>query len=107
MSAAVHRADAHRLLLRALRVRAGEGATIAASRSEAWASATFTGARHAFTLHLAGEHGARDGSRLAEEMDAIEFDLPGHLVADIAIRSRSRDAGGTTLEIEALPVEDA
>ena len=107
MSAVVRRADAHRLLVRALQSRAGADATIAASRSETWASATFRGARHAITLRLTGDDAADRGARLAEEMDGIEFDLPGHLVADIQVRSRSGDAAGVTLEIEALTVEDA
>ena len=107
MSATVRRADAHRLLVRALQARAGAGATIGASRSEAWASATFRGARHAINLHLAGEEATARGAQLAEALDGIEFDLPGHLVADIHVRSRIADADGVTLEIEALTVEDA
>lgn len=107
MNAPPHRADAHRLLRRALQKRAGSGATIAASRSDAWASATFCGARHAISLRLSGGDAAARGARLTEEMDGIEFDLPGHLVADIAVRSRTEDLGGVALEIEALTVEDA
>ena len=106
MSAMLRRADAHRLLERALVVKGGNGTTIGPSRSEAWASATFRGARHAITLCLAGDDAPARGARLAEEMDGIEFDLPGHLVADIGVRSRSEEANGVTLEIEALTVED-
>lgn len=107
MNATVHRADAHRLLCRALQIRAGGGATITASRRDAWASATFCGARHAISLHLTGGDAAARGTRLADELDGIEFDLPGHLVADIGVRSRAENPGGVTLEIEALTVEDA
>ncbi|MDB5684214.1 MAG: hypothetical protein JWM75_1912 [Sphingomonas bacterium] len=103
------RCDAHRALIRALCAKAGgcDGATIEDARSEVWASATFRGARHGMTLRITGEDAAIRAERLAEEMAGIEFDLPGHLVADIAVIARSSTADGETLEIEALTVEDA
>ena len=107
MSAEPARADAHRLLTRALQAKAGAGTIIGTSRSQTWASATFRGARHAVALRLTGADAAARGARLAEEMDGIEFDLPGHLVADIGVRARTVDADGVALEIEALTVEDA
>jgi hypothetical protein len=103
------RGDAHSLLLRALgaRVRRGGPGTIVSSGSEAWASATFSGARHSLTLRIEGSDAANRASQLAGELDGIEFDLPGHLVADIAVTSRQDSGDGVALEIEALTVEDA
>ena len=102
-----HRGDAHRLLLRALRDRAAGGAEILSANSEAWASATFRGARHSMALRFGGEDAAVRAAKLTEELDAIEFRLPGHLVADIALTARRDTADGVALEIEALTVEDA
>ena len=109
MSAARQRPDAHRLLIRALREKAGGAAlaTVGAARSEAWASATFRGARHAIALRLSGTDAGERAARLARELDGIEFDLPGHLVADIGVTSRDEDGDGVALAIEALTVEDA
>ena len=109
MSEGRRRGDAHRMLIKALEARAGGApqATVAAARSEAWASATFRGARHMIGLRLAGD-GAHDrAARLAGEIDAIEFELPGHLVADITVVGREDGAEGIALQIEALTVEDA
>jgi hypothetical protein len=103
------RGDAHRMLLRALGERAGgpEHAQILSAQSEAWASATFRGARHSLTLRMSGADAGDRAGRLAGELDAIEFRLPGHLVADIALTSRRESADDVTMEIEALTVEDA
>jgi hypothetical protein len=103
------RRDAHHLLLRAIaeRVAGGGPAEIVSARSEAWASATFTGARHSLQLRIEGADAADRASRLTGELDAIEFTLPGHLVADIALTSRHDTAEGVALAIEALTVEDA
>jgi len=103
------RGDAHRMLLRALgeRARCGGEAEILAANSEAWASATFRGARHRLTLQLGGNDAGDRAAKLAEELDAIEFQLPGHLVADITLTSRRETAAGVAMEIEALTVEDA
>ena len=106
MNRTANRSDAHRLLVRALQARAGADATVGPSRCDAWASATFRGARHTIALRLAGAAGAARGARLAEELDGIEFDLPGHLVADIGVRARSEEADGVVLDVEALTVED-
>lgn len=63
--------------------------------STPWSSVTFSGARHVFGYDFAPR------PDLAALLDAIEFDLPGHLVADIAVESE----GG--LRIEALTIETA
>ncbi len=85
-------ADPHRALIRALAARY-PGLIVLASRTEPWASATFTGARHVLDC--------ADGPDLTGLIDA-EFDLPGQLVADIAFNARDG-----RLLIEALTVEIA
>ena len=102
------RGDPHRLLLRAIREKAERDgiARIVSSSSEAWASATFRGARHSLSLHLEGDGTSDRASRLAETLGLAEFCLPGHLVADIALTGRNTDAAGTTIEIEALTLEE-
>lgn len=88
----MRRADPHRALIRALTARY-PGLLVLASRSEPWASVTFTGARHKLTCE-----GAPDLTGIAGE----EFTLPGHFVADVtAVRE------GPRARIEALTIEEA
>ena len=102
------RCDPHRLLLRAVREKAERDglAEIVATRSEAWASATFRGARHSLSLQLDGDGAEDRATRLGETLDAMEFRLPGHLVADIALIARRSNPHGVSVEIEALTLED-
>jgi len=108
MSEDRRRSDPHRLLLRSLQARAGGAAhtTIVTAQSEAWASATFRGARHVIDLLLDGDDAQQRADRLAGEMDGIEFDLPGDLVADIAVTGQADGPAGVAISIEALTVED-
>jgi hypothetical protein len=101
-------ADAHDELLRALQARIGMEIPleICSAHSEAWASATFSGSRHSFALALSGPGAAATTSRLAARLEAIEFDLPGHLVADIALIQRIDGLDRSAFSIEALTVED-
>lgn len=79
------------------------GGVLIESRQTAWASATFSGARHSFVLHVPQNAG---GGQLTE-IEEREFDLPGHLLADIGICEWEEDANGARCTIEALTVEDA
>lgn len=101
--------DAHHLLLRALHRRAGGpgGVEIGTATTEGWASATFRGARHKVVLRLTGEGASDRASALSQDVGTIEFSLPGHLVADIAVIARHQMPEGVAIEIEALTVEDA
>lgn len=96
--------DPHMLLLRALREEAGSAGRmlVRETRQQAWASATFIGMRHLFVVVLP----EADATGLAGRLDAIEFALPGHLVADIVVAERSDEAEGVALRIEALTIED-
>ncbi|HEX9932701.1 MAG TPA: hypothetical protein VGB08_07645 [Allosphingosinicella sp.] len=77
--------------------------------SRGWASVTFSGARHriAFSLHGPGAGAAADA--FLERMAEAEFDLRGHVLADIALVSEDRSPAGERVQvcIEALTVEDA
>lgn len=86
----MRRADPHRALIRAFTARY-PGLLVLASRSEPWASVTFTGARHELTC--------ASGVDLAGIEDE-EFSLPGHIVADV----RATRAGPHVM-IEALTIE--
>lgn len=96
--------DAQSLLLRALRRSdGGPLPDLRTAHSEAWASATFVGARHRFAFAPAEPCRA---DALAKAIGSAEFALPGHLVADIVVASRAVSRQGVALTIEALTVED-
>lgn len=96
--------DAQSLLLRALRGGGAPLPDLHTAHSEAWASATFAGARHRFTF-VATEPAHADA--LAHAIGSAEFSVPGHLVADIVVASRAVSREGVALTIEALTVEDS
>ena len=50
-----------------------------------WASITYTGARHGFTLMFAGEQAVNAGERLIAELAEHEFTIAGQLVADAEV----------------------
>lgn len=81
--------DPHAALLRAL-VRRHPNLRCVSSRSEPWASVTFTGERHVFAFAP---------TALPAGLDEAELVLPGHYVADLSVASRA-DA----LIIEALTI---
>jgi hypothetical protein len=71
-------------------------------RQTAWASATFTGARH--QLECIAERGPALDAWLSA-LPEVEFALRGHLVADIHVAERI-DGDAVALRIEALTVEE-
>lgn len=97
-------------LIRAL-VTLGNGAAIFEEhRGTSWASATFKGMRHAITLSFSGGDAMAIGERLADMLPEHEFQIAGHIVADLAIVDiyrRREGAPHMTLKIEALTVEDS
>jgi hypothetical protein len=93
-------ANAHRALTNAL-LKLATPAEIPVSRERPWASVTFTGARHWFALSV----GPARADAVAAILPEFEFDLPGHLVADIVVTGTRVDGDRTLLEIEALTVE--
>jgi hypothetical protein len=98
--------DALTALLRAIRAKLPDPVMEQVS-SRAWASITFSGARHQLCLRLAGE-GAKDAADgFVSGLCEADFHLPGHILADIALSSRQDSADGVRLKLEALTVEDA
>lgn len=105
--------DATAALLRAvLAGLGGRGAVrIEEIRSRAWASATFSGARHELWLRLEGEGAVARADALALRLARDDFALRGHLVADILIYREeagrdTADGSCARVRIEALTVED-
>ncbi|WP_380875153.1 hypothetical protein ACFB49_03560 [Sphingomonas sp. DBB INV C78] len=68
---------------------------------EDWASATFVGHRHCIRILLESSR-RPDTTMLAMRLAEAEIDLPGHLLADLALAGHHDAANGILLEIEAL-----
>lgn len=98
--------DATGALLHALRLRFGGGGgfVVEEIRSRRWASVTFRGARHELALRLDGDAAAAE--RFCDGLEAADFRLAGHIVADIALVSQERRADCVRVRLEALTVED-
>lgn len=79
------------------------GLCLGPSTFRPWASASFVGARHLFPCGLAAGDAEATGTALQARLGAIEWVLPGHIVADIAVEA---GAGPAELRIEILTVED-
>lgn len=97
--------DAGTLLRRALEadaMRAGCAVTVASIDWTRWSSATFTGARHEMVL-AAAESAALDQWLAA--LPEAEFDLRGHVLADITLINVRRADVRTVVVVEALTVE--
>ena len=104
--------DATTALLRAVRAQFQAGQTLRFEeiRSRSWASATFAGARHELTFTVEGAEAAEAAMAFVETLESAEFNLRGHILADIALVSQHSEcaADGAALvrmAIEALTVE--
>jgi hypothetical protein len=80
-------------------------AKVTESTSRPWASITFTGARHVIHMSITGPQALAKAAALKQSLSCAEFDLPGHLVADIIAADPQSDGDDATLTIEALTVE--
>jgi hypothetical protein len=98
-------------LLRALLDRAGappDRILLTDVRSVDWQSLTFIGERHQLQLRIRGAGSGQIAQRLCAGLEDAEFDIPGQIVADIAIRgepARQPD-GAVVINIEALTIEE-
>jgi hypothetical protein len=96
--------DPHTALGQAL--TKGDATTkVTASSSRPWASITFSGLRHRYTLHFGGPEAEAQARAMAASVSCDEFHIRGHLVADIAADQLTVTGDTATLEIEALTVE--
>lgn len=93
----------HRRLGRLLARELPPALTVGASTLRPWASANFVGARHIFPGTLAEGEAELLRGDLRERLSAIEWRLPGHIVADIAVECAAEP---NALRIEILTVED-
>jgi hypothetical protein len=101
--------DAASALMRAIGARfAGLELRLEEIRSRSWASVTFTGARHEAAIRIEGK-GARGAvDRFLAGLEAADFRLKHHVLADIALVSDQRIDGedAVLLQLEALTVEE-
>lgn len=93
----------HRRLRRLLVRELPHGLALGASTFRPWASANFVGAHHLFPCVLATGDVAMLCAVLQDRLGAIEWALPGHIVADVVVE---RAAEPDALRIEILTVED-
>jgi hypothetical protein len=93
----------HRRLRTLLLRELPHGLVPGASIFRPWASASFVGARHIFPCTLAAGDSAAVRGALQDKLNAIEWKLPGHIVADVVVEC---GADGAALQIEILTVED-
>ena len=77
-------------------------------RSVDWQSLTFVGERHEFQLRIPGAGSGMLAERLCAGLQEAVFDLPGQIVADIAVRGgpRRQPDGAVVIDIEALTIKD-
>ena len=108
---------AHGPLLAAIRrltAAGGGGAAliVEAVRAEDWASLTFAGEKHWLELRLDGSAAAVAAARdrLERALADAEIEVPGHIVADIALTGAtlagSGDRVSCRLKFEALTIVD-
>ena len=99
--------DATSALLRALRLNLNfRGFVLEEVASRSWASVTFSGARHELAFRLEGPEAGEAADRFLANLDVAEFELRGHILADIALMSEDRRPGCVRIGLEALTVED-
>jgi hypothetical protein len=78
--------------------------------SEAWASATFAGARHQLDVRIEGDRAIMAAAGIAGRLGEAELLVPGAIVADVALvhQETSMGADGTTcrLRFELVTVDE-
>jgi hypothetical protein len=72
-----------------------------------WASATFSGARHSIDFSVRPAASGDDEKFCSTRLCCEEFDIPGHIVADIIVTKKTAYGGGLFFTVEALTVEAA
>jgi hypothetical protein len=92
-------------LLRALRAIL-PGAEISVICERPWHSLTFSGVQICCSVILQVGHGAGKAATFTRDLPEHEFDLPGQLVADIAVVDGAPAAAGHRLMIDALVLDD-
>ena len=98
-------------LLRSLLARAGvdrDRILLTEFRSTDWQSLTFIGERHEIGLRASGGDAARIVERLTDRLEDVEWQIPGQIVADIALDGPPVETGdgSMVLTIEALTIAE-
>ncbi|HST35151.1 MAG TPA: hypothetical protein VLK25_00775 [Allosphingosinicella sp.] len=79
--------------------------TMESAVSRSWASITFAGARHTLSLLLEGPAAGEAARAFLDGIGEREFELRGHLVADIVADISEDGEDRARLTLEALTVE--
>ena len=95
--------------LRALVARAGvtrDMILLSEAESVDWRSLTFAGERHQLHLRVPAPDSRYIVERMCNDLENVEFSIPGVIVADIAVSDMPRLAldGSTSLTVEALTI---
>jgi len=72
--------------------------------SRPWSSVTFSGERHRLTLRIDGAGAAAAADVFLDGLSDREFELHGHIMADIAVVEDVREGNCVRLTLEALTV---
>ncbi|HEX8125681.1 MAG TPA: hypothetical protein VF548_08880 [Allosphingosinicella sp.] len=75
-------------------------------RTRRWTSVTFRGGRHELAFSLEGEGAEEAAARFLGGLDARNFRLCGHLLADISLVAQERRPGFARIRLDALTVEE-
>jgi len=77
-------------------------------RSTDWQSLTLMGERHRVRLRVPGPEAPAIMARLTDGLEEAEFEIPGQIVADIALtgRPQARNDGSVEVAIEALTIAE-
>lgn len=86
----------------ALFAERGAMAIIEHTVNRPWTSVTFAGTCHEVKLCVAGADAAETARTALADLGDCEFDLPGHVLIDIATAGVSTDGDNLVVTIEAL-----
>ena len=98
-------------MFRSLAARAGldpERTLLLSATIRDWHSLTLEGERQRFELRLCGPTAAAAAAALGSGLEEAEFDLPGWIVADVAIVEGPAEVAGEAVDliVEALVIRD-
>lgn len=75
--------------------------------SRGWASVTFSGSRHRISFSLDGDGAGEAADVFIGALGDADFDLRGHILADVSLMGEERSEGKVRISLEALTVEDS
>lgn len=93
-------------LLDQMLARAGEPTVIERATSRPWASALFEGRRHIIRLRFSGADYLARCDVFLTDIDAKEWRLGSHFVADVSIDDGDADNESIWVELSVLTIQD-